>query len=57
VVWAAGEGEVVDVGGAAVGPVCDVVDFAEVAGGGAAGGGAAAVAGLHVSVVHPSVGA
>ncbi|KIU39566.1 hypothetical protein AN916_13490 [Mycobacteroides immunogenum] len=46
VVGAAGEGEVVDVRGAAVGPFSDVVDFAEVSGHMAAGVGAAAVAGV-----------
>ncbi|SLJ05861.1 Uncharacterised protein [Mycobacteroides abscessus subsp. massiliense] len=43
---AAGEGEVVDVGGAVVGPVGDVVDLAQVSGHMAAGVGAAAVAGV-----------
>lgn len=38
----AGEGEVVDVGGAVVGPVGDVVDLAEVSGDVAVGVGAAA---------------
>ncbi|KPG26464.1 hypothetical protein AN913_21050 [Mycobacteroides immunogenum] len=46
VVGSAGEGEVVDVGGSAVGPFGDVVDFAEVSGDRAAGVGAAAVAGV-----------
>ena len=43
---AAGEGEGVDVGVAAVGPFFDVVDFAEVARCGAAGCGAASVCGV-----------
>ena len=42
VVGFAGEGEPVDVGGAAGGPFVDVVDFGVVAGGVAAGFGAAA---------------
>jgi len=45
-VGAAGEGEVVDVGAVALGPVGDVVDFAVVAAGGAARGAAAAVFGV-----------
>ena len=46
VVAGAGEGEFVDVSGAAGGPFFDVVDFAEVARCGAAGCGAAAVCGV-----------
>ena len=46
VVGAAGEGELVDVGGAAFGVVGDVMDFAVVAGHGAARGRAAAVVGV-----------
>lgn len=42
----AGEGEVVDVGGAVVGPFVDVVDFAEVSGDFAVGVGASAVCGV-----------
>ncbi|KIU37567.1 hypothetical protein AN916_27650 [Mycobacteroides immunogenum] len=45
-VGCAGEGEVVDVGGAAVGPFGDVVDFAEVSGHMAAGVGAATILGV-----------
>ena len=59
----AGEGEVVDVGGSVLGPVVDVVDFAEVAGHVAAGGCAAAVSlawstilwsGVAMRLVRPS---
>ena len=46
VVGWAGEGEVVDVGGSVLGPVVDVVDFAEVAGHVAAGVCAASVFGV-----------
>src|SRR4051794_22311037 len=46
VVPRAEEGQVVDVGVAVVGPGCDVVDVAEVAGGGAAGDDAADVPGV-----------
>ena len=49
----AGEGEVVDVGEAAVGPFVDVVDFGEVAGHVATGRGAATVLGVqHDSLVR-----
>ncbi|BBZ44214.1 hypothetical protein MPRM_14950 [Mycobacterium parmense] len=51
-VGSAGEGEVVDVGGVAFGPVGDVVDFAVVAADGAAGRGAAAI----LAVEHDSLG-
>ena len=46
VVRAAGQGQVVDVGVAALGPWCEVVGFGEVAGYVAAGVGAAAVFGV-----------
>src|SRR5258705_13617542 len=52
VVFGAGQGEVVDVGLAVVGPICHrVVDLAVRPGHGAAGAGTAAVSGMIVQVV------
>jgi hypothetical protein len=51
-VWSAGEGEVVHVGGAAVGVLVDMVDFAEVTGYVAAGCATPTVLGVHVAVMH-----
>jgi hypothetical protein len=53
VVGLAGQGQLVDVGPAAAGPVVDVVNFRAVSGDVAAGGRTAAVLGMDASVVHP----
>jgi hypothetical protein len=52
-VRAAGEGEVVHVGGAAIGVLVDMVDFAEVTGYVAAGCCTPTVLGVNVEVMHP----
>jgi hypothetical protein len=52
VLWGAGQGEVVDVGGAVVRVGVGVVDFAEISGHLAVGEGAAAVFGKAVEVMH-----